>query len=184
MNETQNLNLSLLSQYEVDTLVSFLMEKKDTVNSSVLSQQSVDKLIELLRYDKNRRKQEVISALPDLEGSLAEVIAVRENAEQICEICCEVGETDGFLNMIVHNKENGQEMPITPALINEDDTVWGRCISPATFCKLATALDVKYTAETYEMICKQFAKCVFGDAEHKIPFLYLPSNGLMIQGLM
>lgn len=184
MNEAQNLNLSLLSQYEVDTLVNFLMEKKDTVNSSVLSQRSVDKLIELLRYDKNRRRQEMISALPELEGSLAEAVTVRESAEQVCEIRCEMDDTDGFLKMTVHNQDNGKEMSLTPGIINEEDMEWGRCVSPANFCRLAIALNVKYTAETYEFVCKQFAKCIFGDAEYKIPFLYLPSNAFMIQCLI
>ena len=185
MNEAQNLDLSLLSQYEVDTLVNFLLEKKDTVDSSVLSQKSVDKLIELLRYDKHRRKQELVSALPDLERALADAVTVRENARQLCELCCEVGGADGFLKLSVMNKENGQAMQITPTVINsDDDAEWGRCMAPATFCRLASALGVKYTTDTYEAVCKQFAECMFGDAECKIPFLYLPSNAEMLKGLI
>lgn len=185
MNKAQNLNLSLLSQYEVDTLVEFLQENKDAVDSSVLNQRSVDKLIELLRYDNNRRKQEVISALPELEGSLANAVTVREDAGQVCEICFRVDEADGFIKILVRNTVNGKEMEITPAIVDSDDEVnWGRCISPIVFCRLASALDVKYTADTYEIVCRQYAECMFGDAKHKIPFLYLPSNAQMIQSLM
>lgn len=185
MNDAQNLNLSLLSQNEIDTLVEFLVEKKNSVDSSVLSQESIDKLIELIRYNNNRRKQETFHSLPELDGSLADAVTVRESAEQLCELRCEADETDGFLKILVHNTENGREMVITPAMINEDDGPdWGRCVSPATFCKIARVLDVKYTAKTYDVVCKLFAECVFGDKEHKIPLLDLPIDAMMIQSLI
>lgn len=185
MNNAQNLNLSLLSQNEIDTLVNFLLDKKNFVDSSVLSQSSIDKLIELIRYDSNRRKREMFSSLPELDGSLADAVTVRQSTDELCELFCEVDEGNGFQKIMVRNTVNGQEMQVTPATISsDDDENWGKCVSPATFCKIARALDVKYTAETYDAVCMRFAECIFGDAEHKIPFLYLPDNTTMIQNLM
>lgn len=185
MNEAQNLNLSLLSQKEIDTLVSFLLEKKNSLDSSVLSQSSIDKLIEIIRYDNNRRRQGGITHVPELEGSLADLVTVRQSMEQLCEIYVGIDDADDFLKITVKNTVDQQEMEITPATVNNnDEEQWGRCISPSTFAKLARALRVKYTADTYDIVCKRFAECIYGNQEHKIPLLYLPTNDLMIENLM
>ena len=48
-----NNSFSLLSQQEIDTLVSFLTDKK-AVNSDVLSQKSIDKLISFIQSDPEK----------------------------------------------------------------------------------------------------------------------------------
>ncbi len=185
MNEAQNLSLSLLSQEEIDTLVSFLLEKKNSVDSSVLNQVSIDKLIELIHYDNMRRKQEVFTTYTELEGDLRDVVTVRGQKGDVCRMSCEKAADTGYITIQVINDTSGESMVLTPSSINEGDgEEWGKCIVPALFCKLAVALDVKYTVDTYESICQSFAEEFFGDGEHKIPFFYLPGNELMLKNLL
>lgn len=188
MNEAQNINLSLLSQKEIDTLVAFLLDKKKSVNSSVLSQSSIDKLIELIRYNSDRKRENGHDTIPDIDGSLAELVTIRETEEQLCELQIKTDTENGknFCKMFVHNTVNGKDLAITPALICKEEEIedWGRCISPALFCKLARALNVKYSAQTYDAVCQGFAECVYGDAQQKLPSLYLPDNDVMIRNLI
>lgn len=184
MNETQNLNLSLLSQNEIDTLVGFLSSKSKSVDSSVLNQSSIDKLIQIIQYDNRRRKQDAFMSYADLGGSLKEAVTVRTEDEP-CEMLLARDGDAGRIHITVKNTVNGQSMEITPAIINDEDgDSWGRSIPPVLFCRLALALDVKYSAATYESVCKCFAENIFGDEDHTIPFLYLPENQLMLENLI
>ncbi len=184
MNETQNLNLSLLNQNEIDTLVDFLSSKSKSVDSSVLNQSSIDKLIQIIQYDNRRRKQDAFMSHADLSGSLKEAVTVRTEGE-VCEMLLVRDEDAERIHITVKNTVNGQSMEITPAIINEEDgDSWGRSIAPILFCKLALALDVKYNAATYEMVCKCFAENIYGDENHTIPYLYLPDNQLMLENLI
>lgn len=184
MNETQNLNLSLLSQSEIDTLVGFLSHKSKSVDSSVLNQASIDKLIRLIQYDNRRRRQDAFLSYADLDGSLKDDVTVRTEGE-ICEMLLTWDDAEGRIHITVKNAGNGESMEITPAIINEEDgDSWGRSIPPVLFCRLALALDVKYTAETYDTVCKYFAENIFGDENYTIPFLYLPENQLMLENLI
>ena len=45
MENAQNQDFSLLSQSEIDTLIEFISDKRETVDSSVLNQASIDKLL-------------------------------------------------------------------------------------------------------------------------------------------
>ena len=45
MSNTQNSSFSLLNQKEIDSLIGFLSEQKNSLDSDVLSQKSIDKLI-------------------------------------------------------------------------------------------------------------------------------------------
>lgn len=188
MNDVQDINLSLLSQREIDTLVDFLLDKKKSVDSSVLSQSSIDKLIELIRYNNDRRKKSSFGDIPEIDGALADVVTIRENEEQLCEFRFEKDAENekNFCKMSVYNRANGKEQVITPALLNKGEEVldWGRCITPALFCKLARALNVKYTAQTYDAVCQGFAEWIYGDAEYKLPSCYLSDNEAMIRNLI
>lgn len=185
MNETKNLNLSLLNQGEIDTLVGFLLSQSDSVGSSVLNQDSIDRLIQLIQYDNRRRRQEAFITYGDLEGGLKDAVTIRQSEGELCEILLERDDADGNIHIMVKSTVSGQSMEITPSTINEEDgDIWGRSLSPVLFCRIALALDTKYTAATYESVCKAFAENVFGDEGHKIPFLYLPDNQLMLGNLM
>ncbi len=177
MNNAKNLNLSLLSQSEIDTLVSFLLEKKNSVDSSVLSQSSIDKLIELIRYDSTRRKREAASAMSFVKEDLLDALNIREDSEQLCELRSDYDNNGDYIKLVVYNTVTKQETEITPAIIiGEDDETWGRCISPSLFAQMARALGAKYTQKTYDFVSAQFCECMYGDVAHKIPLLYLPDS--------
>ena len=58
MSDTQNSSFSLLNQKEIDSLIGFLSDQKNSLNSDVLSQTSIDKLIKLISsgvYHKHGR---------------------------------------------------------------------------------------------------------------------------------
>lgn len=185
MNDAQNLNLSLLSQNEIDTLVNFLLEKKSTVDSSVLSQSSIDKLIELIRYDNSLRRQELIPSVAHVSENQLGQMGIRQNKEELCELRCETDGDTGFLQIVVYNTTTEQSMLLTPSsLTGEDSEGWGFCISPSLFCRLARALGAKYSAQTYDLVCDRFAKCVFGSEDHKIPVLYLPEQEVILDCML
>lgn len=183
MSDTQNKNFSLLTQVEIDTLIDFLTEQKEGgVESSVLNQKSIDKLIELLRLNEIRRKRDALKSTGEVAGALSDLIIIRQG-EDVCELKVLVEED--CVKLVVSNAGNGQQMEITPELLNTGDgDSWGRCISPIIVSKLARVLGVKYTTQTYEAVCSRYAQCLFGDASHKLPYIYLPDNAETIENLI
>lgn len=185
MSDSKNLNYSLLSQKEIDTLIGFLMETKSDMESSVLSQESIDKLIRLIRYDTRHRNQEVFSAMMALEGKLLNKITIRKSSDEVCELLYEKASPDSFIKLSVVNRSTGESMEITPEIVEEEkDPDWGLCIAPITFCQLAQALGVKYTAQTFEIVCGHFAERMYGASEYKIPSIYMPASEDMISGIL
>jgi hypothetical protein len=183
MSDKQNLNFSLLTQSEIDTLVGFLLEKKNGVDSSVLSQASIDKLIELLRYDEKHRKAVVLEESSPLDGVLSEIVTIRGDKDSVCEIRCAIDVDNVSLSII--NGKDGSSMELTPEMVNEGDgDEWGRCIPPLTLHRLARALQVKYTAQTHEEVCQRFAQCLYGDETKLLPSLYLPEDEELLEILL
>lgn len=78
MENAQNQDFSLLSQSEIDTLIEFISDKRETVDSSVLNQASIDKLLEMLRFNDGRAKNEEILTIGEVSGALAELVTVRQ----------------------------------------------------------------------------------------------------------
>lgn len=66
MASTNNANFSLLSQNEIDVLVKFLLEKKETLGTDVMNQKSIDKLIMLFRRIMKNYQLIWILLMPDL----------------------------------------------------------------------------------------------------------------------
>ena len=119
-----------------------------------------------------------------MAGTLSDLINIRQG-EELCELTVVVDETEDCVKLIVSNTEDGRQMEITPEILNEGDgSSWGRCIPPMTVSKLARVLGVQYTTQTYEAVCARYAQCVFGDASHKIPYIYLPDNAEAIENLI
>ena len=68
-------------------------------------------------------------------------------------------------------------MTITPEMFNQGDgELWGHCIAPLVLHRMARALNVKYTSETYEAMCRRYARYIYGDESRKLPFLFMPGN--------
>lgn len=172
----QNKDFSLLTQEEIDTLIGFISDKRGEMDSSVLSQDSIDKLLELLKFSDGRGKKEEILNIGEVQGALADLVAVRK-ADEVCTLEFSVDDTTDFIHLEIANTETKERMDITPEMFNPGDgDVWGHCIAPLVLHRMARALNVKYTTDTYEALCKRYAKYIYGDENRKLPFLFMPGN--------
>ena len=140
MSNTQNSSFSLLNQKEIDSLIGFLSEQKNSLDSDVL---------------------------------------------QLCELKFSVNETTDYIILTAYNTVTNKELVITPNLINANDTTdWGCSISPVFFNRIAKVFSFKYTQQTHDAVCNCFAKHTYGDANHKIPEIYLPVNEKLLECLI
>lgn len=183
MNSNLNQSYSLLTQDEIDTLVSFLIDKKNAVDSDVMNQQSIDKLIYLITHDR-RQLMSMLDPLSCIDSEYLTKKNFRQNEQEVCELRIATDQ-EGYLQLTAYNLTSQQTMEITPAVMSDNDTEdWGRCLSPVTFNRLAKNLGLKYTPDTYEQVCNQFAKINYGDETHSIPVLHLPTNTMLLETLM
>ena len=109
-----NENMTLLSQTEIDTLVDFLMEKKQDVNNQVLNQGSIDRLIHLIRttHLKNVRAGSSIAANIE-KNRIKTAMEIRTEENQICELTILELE-NGFVDVIIVNQSTGNTYKVTP----------------------------------------------------------------------
>ena len=109
-----NENMTLLSQTEIDTLVDFLMEKKQDVNNQVLNQGSIDRLIHLIRttHLKNVRAGSSITANIE-KNRIKTAMEIRTEENQICELTILELE-NGFVDVIIVNQSTGNTYKVTP----------------------------------------------------------------------
>lgn len=185
MSENNNKSFSLLNQQEIDTLVKFLTDKKNTVDSDVMSQNSIDKLIMLIQTDKKRLALNSSLAFDALDVSFLNRLNFRNNLDELCELRCNANSETNFLELSIHNAATDETMILTPNLFDEKDTTdWGYTISPSYFTHIAQSLSLKYTQETYDFVCSVFAKTNYGSEEHKISEMYLPDNATLVECLL
>lgn len=185
MGDNQNQSYSLLTQEEIDVLVTFLNAKKSSLNSDVLNQTSVDKLIYLITNDRQQIVKDLFDPLANVNSALLETLNFKKNTDELCELRCELAEDTGMLKLIIFNTVTEKMMEITPKMLDESDIAeWGNCISPAMFNRIARALSLKYTTETHNKICALFAKATFGDETHTIPNLHMPRNAYLIEVML
>ena len=86
MSDTQNSSFSLLNQKEIDSLIGFLSEQKNSLNSDVLSQTSIDKLIKLISSDSDRIITDVFDPFAHVDNSVLATLGFREDVSQLCEL--------------------------------------------------------------------------------------------------
>ena len=102
-----------------------------------------------------------------------------------CELKFSVNETTDYIILTAYNTVTNKELVITPNLINANDTTdWGCSISPVFFNRIAKVFSFKYTQQTHDAVCNCFAKHTYGDANHKIPEIYLPVNEKLLECLI
>ena len=178
-------NMALLSQNEIDTLISFLSGEKDKsgVGSEVLSQDSIDKLISLIKTG-NAVSDQFKVHLPVSTSENEKIIAFFKNADKsysdsaAYELLFE--KKRGKISVSGKNTQSGALVPIRPcdvadgAPTSEDN--WGACIMPAMFDLIATYFHIKYTKDTMDAVCSVFAKVMFGKEDAVIPAVYLPAK--------
>lgn len=185
MEQDKNTSFSLLSQQEIDTLVRFLTDKKNTVNSDVMSQASIDKLIMLIKSDRERLALNSFISYGNIDPTFLKKLHFRANKNEVCELRCSVNPANNYIELFIYNTNTEQTLQLTPQLFDEEDTdSWGYAISPAFFNHIAYTLSLKYTRETYDSICSLYAQHTFGSPDHKLPELYLPENSTLVACLL
>lgn len=185
MSNTQNSSFSLLNQKEIDSLIGFLSEQKNSLDSDVLSQKSIDKLIKLISSDSDKIITDVFDPFAHVDNSVLATLGFREDVSQLCELKFSVNETTDYIILTAYNTVTNKELVITPNLINANDTTdWGCSISPVFFNRIAKVFSFKYTQQTHDAVCNCFAKHTYGDANHKIPEIYLPVNEKLLECLI
>lgn len=173
-------NRTLLSQNEIDTLVSFLMSQKDVSIGNVLDQASIDKLIDLVQF--NNQNGIYFSKDQGLAGAITQAQVIDDDFVISKDSCTLEIATDsnGFIEVFCRNNENGKQIHLTPTCLEQkkyipdDNSEWGYCITPKHFNKLANLFGVSYSAETFDAVCHNFAKVVFGNESAEIPNIYYP----------
>lgn len=188
-------NKVLLSQKEIDTLLSFLLDKKDNVSGEVLDQASIDKLILLLRSD-NLPKLRFDSTVPDNHGSLNSALIVLDGNENLgdlqshCRLIYEIEPVNGYFKVICRNSKTKHDFNITPSCVEQlkyfvdEHSTWGFSIPPIIFDRIATLVQVKYSKDNYSKICEIFAETMFGDKKYVLPGFYLPTEQSLLQNMV
>lgn len=186
MNES---SFSLLTQKEIDTLVSFL-SNHDFVSNEVLSQDSVDKLIRLVKHnDINRVLLDDIGLKLSDDYDILQELQIRENPSEVCELLCSIDEATQFIILTARNTVTGKEKIITPASLDRCELIetassWGYSITPILFDKIARIFTLKYSRKTYEKIYNIFAEKTFGSSDQKVPVFYCPTSHQLLDNLL
>ncbi len=188
MNES---SFSLLTQKEIDTLITFLSEKEKGVTRDVLSQISIDKLIHLIsNNDINKVRLDALDAL-ELKPTfdILKELQLRNDSSEICELCFTIDSKTDFVCLFAKNTQTGKEYQITPSTLDRTElingsTYWGYSIAPVLFDKIARIFNLKYSRQTYEEICSLFLVKNFGSINQGIPSLYCPSGNQLLDNLL
>lgn len=184
MNESR----TLLSQKEIDVLVSFLTTK-EKVGNEVLDQASIDRLIKVLT---DSRLMERAGAEVSAEYFFANsVLSIEKDIAIQRKQCMLLYEKDakGYAHVLCANRVSGVKYEITPECLNQLNLVeskgegWGRAVMPLLFDLAAMQLQVKYTAETFAEVCRDFALLMYGDAGTQLPNVYLPSAARLLENI-
>lgn len=188
MNEA---SFSLLTQEEIDTLITFLSEKQKDVTRDVLSQDSIDKLIHLIRNnDINKVRLDTLDSLnlrPTYD--ILQELNMREDSSEICELLFKIDEESGFISLYARNNVTRKEFPITPMTLDRMEmingaTTWGFSIAPILFDKIARIFMLKYSRDTYEAICHLYLLKNFGSTDYRLPSMYYPTSIQLLDNLL
>jgi len=138
MSDIQKPSFSLLNQKEVDALVDFLNDKRNSINSDVMNQKSIDKLITLITGDSDHIILDLFDPFASVDPGLLAALDFRMDENDVCELTCMPDESTGFITLTACNMVTKKTLKITPKLINENDTEeWGCSISPVFFNRIA-----------------------------------------------
>ena len=179
-------NKALLSQDEIDALVSFL-KKKEKVGNDVLDQTSIDRLVEILNEAK--ANEEAAAGAGRLYGN--SVLAVEKDIAVQREQCVLLYEKDtmNYAHIVCENVVTGMRYEITPECLNQSCLVesrgesWGYAIMPVMFDLAAMQLQVKYSADVFSKVCKDYAELMFGSAKIVLPNVYLPTAARILDNM-
>ena len=181
-------NRALLSQDEIDALVSFLTTK-EKVGNEVLDQASIDRLVKVLTEASADEKE--VNADGAGHFLANSVLSVEKDIAVQRAQCALLYEKDsaGFAHVVCVNHVSGVKYEITPECINQSALVegtsegWGRAVMPLLFDLVAMQLQVKYSAEVFSEVCDDFAKLLYGTADINLPNVYLPTAARVLENI-
>lgn len=179
-------NKALLSQDEIDALVSFL-KKKEKVGNDVLDQTSIDRLVEILNEAK--ANEAAAAGAGRLYGN--SVLSVEQDIAVQREQCTLLYEKDAknYVHVICENVVTGMRYEITPECLSQSCLVdstgesWGFAIMPVLFDLAAMQLQVKYSADVFSKVCADYAELLFGNAKTDLPNVYLPTAARILDNM-
>lgn len=179
-------NKALLSQDEIDALVSFL-KKKEKVGNEVLDQTSIDRLVEILNEAKANEEAAAVSGR--FYGS--SVLSVEQDIAVQKEQCTLLYEKDNknCAHIICENVVTGMRYEITPECLNQSCLVesagesWGFAIMPVLFDFAAMQLQVKYSRDVFAKVCADYAEVIYGSADVNLPNVYLPTAARILDNM-
>lgn len=180
---------TLLTQQEIDTLVKFLVDKKNIFSNEVLNQDSIDKLISLIRGTSENKLRLDRSKIEALSGENLLISTGFCTAGQLCELKVNINSDTNFVELVACNRENGKSVLVTPEHfmmhdLEPSESSWGLCITPIFFDEVATIFGFKYTKETYDFVCDLYSERHFGKKGLEIPKLFLPDAYQMVDNII
>lgn len=182
-NRNTNDSFSLLNQQEIDSLIRFLTDKKNTVGSDIMSQNSIDKLITLIQTDRDHITLSTLLTYGNIDNAVLKDF--RTEDQEPCQLQFGLNSDTRFAELTILNPVNGKTMSLTPCQLDQNDTEeWGLSIPPSVFIHIALGLELKFSQETYDAVCDAYAANTFGSSDHKIPEIMLPDNDLLVECLL
>lgn len=176
MNESK----TLLTQNEIDTLISFLQSRDETPIGSVLDQGSIDKLVEIIKFNNNNgiffEKEMSLDFSDESFVSITDEQGQPIDTESYAIAFNKAG--NGFINIFCTDEASGKVIPLSPSCLSQkkfvnDDEKWGLAVSPHILIGLSKLFNVKCDAATLSKAEKEFAKLVYGDENATIAEYYL-----------
>ena len=189
-------NMALLSQNEIDALVKFLLEKQNIKSGVVLDQGSIDRLVNVLQDKTFIQKMgnvaeepmqnattKAVAQLLLLEGE-QDIVAQQTNYELIFEC-----DAEGMIQVVCQSRLSAKRHVITPSCLEqsrymEEESAWGKTISPIVFDTISGMLHIRYSKETFLRVCDRFAEVVYGNKNAEIPSFYMPNGASLMQHML
>ena len=180
-------NRTLLSQSEIDALVSFLQQggkDESTSIGDVLDQSSIDKLVDIIRFNNNNGillNNDTTAAI--LSAGNVDITAPDGSTvdRSVCELDYRITDS-GMAEIYCLNTKDGSSYKISPDSLKHrkyvaEGSAWGRAVSPRHFNKIANLFRINYSQETYNSVVKRFAEVMYGSADADVARIYFPVEG-------
>lgn len=181
---------ALLTQKEIDALIKFLRENNHTIQNTTLTQNSIDKLVKFFQSpgDLSIRFKFDCSSGSKSDEEILKALIQPDDISSYELIYRQEGDSN-YIHLYAHHAEKNDSILITPKCLEllklvEDHSEWGACIEPILFDKAAKIFNLSYTKDTYDQICKLFAKNRYGDENAFIPYIYLPASDSIVDTLI
>ncbi len=181
-------NRTLLSQSEIDALVSFLQQGTDVEQpvaiGEVLDQSSIDKLVDIIRFNNNHGIMLNNDTTAAILGA-GNVDITAPDGSKVDKSACELDykiSASGMAEIYCKNKKDGSLYKISPDSLSQrkyvaDGADWGLAVSPRHFNKVANLFRLEYSQETYQAVQKRFNEIMYGDAGAAPAKIYFPVEG-------